>query len=195
MLGALPARTAYYPGAEDRYDRFLAAYPQTETFGPPAEGSLQPALATGVNSADSDSLAFRHESFCAFTVETAIDAPEPAAFLQDAVKFCNDTLHGTLNAGLIVDPRTESRMGGPLERAVADLRYGSVAINHWPAIAYAFGTTSWGAFPGHDRTDIQSGSGVVHNALFLDHPQKSVARGPFRVVPRPPWFVTHRLAH
>jgi len=195
VLGALPPRSAYYPGAAHRYDRFLAAYPHAESFGPNADGCLQPALAVGVSPEDSNSLAFTTESFCAFTVETAIDAPEADAFLRRAVEFCNGTLHGTLNAGLIVDPETERRMRGPLDTAVADLRYGSVAINHWPAMAYAFGSTPWGGYPGHDRSDIQSGSGFVHNALFLDRPQKSVARGPFRVVPRPPWFVTHRKAH
>ena len=35
-----------------------------------------------------------------------IDAPDTAAFLERAVRFANETLWGTLNATLIVDPRT-----------------------------------------------------------------------------------------
>ena len=53
----------------------------------------------------------------------------------------------------------------------------------------------------------QGGIGVVHNALLLDRPQKTIVRGPFRpfprsvaqgeftFMPRPPWFVTNRTAH
>src|ERR1035437_4466344 len=65
----------------------------------------------------------------------------------------------------------------------------------------------WGAFPGHTVDDIQSGIGVVHNSLLFDRPEKSVVRAPFlpyprstahgrpRLLPTPPWFVTHRRAH
>ena len=65
---------------------------------------------------------------------------------------------------------------------------------------------SWGAFPGHTLDDIQSGIGVVHNALLLAEPERSVVRGPFRPVhrsllhgelaisPKPPWFVDNRTA-
>ena len=36
-----------------------------------------------------------------------------------------------------------------------------------------------------------SGSGAVHNTYLFDKPEKSVIRGPFRVFPKPPWFVTN----
>ena len=47
-----------------------------------------------------------------------------------------------------------------------------------------------GAYPGHARNDIQSGTGVVGNAAMFDRPQKSIVRGPFRARPKPPWFAT-----
>jgi hypothetical protein len=59
-----------------------------------------------------------------------------------------------------------------------------------PVNAY-IGTTTWGAFPGHEIHNIQSGTGVVHNTLMFSRPQKSVLRGPFRSLLTPPWFVTH----
>jgi hypothetical protein len=93
---------------------------------------------------------------------------------------------------VIVDPETARGLGPGLEAAIAGLRYGSVVLNHWPALSYGLGSTTWGAFPGHTRQDIQSGRGVVHNTFLFDRPQKSVVRGPFRVFPKPPWFVTHR---
>jgi hypothetical protein len=56
------------------------------------------------------------------------------------------------------------------------------------------GTTTWGAFPGHPLSDIRSGTGVVHNMLMFDRPQKTVMRGPWRATPVPPWFVTRGRA-
>ena len=36
---------------------------------------------------------------------------------------------------------------------------------------------------------------MVHNALMFDKPEKSVVYGPFRMWPKPSWFLTHRKAH
>ncbi len=59
---------------------------------------------------------------------------------------------------------------------------------------------------GNTPEDIQSGIGVVHNALLFDSSQKSVARAPFRPFQRslghpldgltvkPPWFLNNRTA-
>ena len=44
----------------------------------------------------------------------------------------------------------------------------------------------WGAFPGNAATDIQSGTGHVHNVLDLPSPQKCVVRAPFTMGPTPP---------
>jgi hypothetical protein len=79
-----------------------------------------------------------------------------------------------------------------VERAIADLRYGSVAVNHWAGLNFALGTTTWGAFPGHTVDDIRSGQGVVHNTYMFDEPQKTVLRGPFRVFPTPAWFFNNK---
>jgi len=79
-------------------------------------------------------------------------------------------------------------------------------VNVWSAFAFLSPKASWGAFPGHHRTDIQSGSGIVNNALLFGRPEKSVVRGPFAPFPRslragelhtspkPVWFVTNRTA-
>ena len=81
------------------------------------------------------------------------------------------------------------------QQAIAELRYGTIAINAWAALAFALGQTSWGAYPGRTLEDIQSGIGAVHNTRLFDKPQKSVVYAPFRVEPRPLWFVTHKNAH
>ena len=41
-----------------------------------------------------------------------------------------------------------------------------------------------GAYPRHTYTDLESGIGVVHNALMFDKPLKTVP-APFRPFPRP----------
>ncbi|MEZ4237242.1 MAG: NAD-dependent aldehyde dehydrogenase, partial [Myxococcota bacterium] len=89
-------------------------------------------------------------------------------------------------------PKTEESLGEAFDRAIADLRYGGIAINCWSGLNYGLVNATWGAFPGHPRTDIQSGQGVVHNGLLLDHPQKSVVRVPFTMSPTPAWFTDHK---
>ena len=61
-------------------------------------------------------------------------------------------------------------------------------------MSYGLGSTPWGAFPGQPLNDVQSGRGFVHNTWLFERPQKSVIDGPFRVVPKPAWFVTHSAA-
>ena len=196
ILRRLPGRKAYYPGAQERQDRFSADHEgRVERYGPVGDGVLPWTLIVGVPAADQDNICFRSESFCALTAETSLPGSGAADYLGRAVAFCNDTLWGTLNAGLIVDPRTAKALGDELERALADLRYGTIVINHWAAMGYALGVTPWGAFPGHTNADIQSGLGIVHNTLLLDKVEKTVIRGPFKMFPKPPWFVTNKRTH
>lgn len=194
VLAAAPPRVAYYPGAADRYARFTDAYPQSERIGSSGAGVLPWAIIPDVDPDDAGP-AFTEESFCGVVAQTALPGADAAEFLQNAVAFCNERVWGTLNASILVHPRTEASLGARFDAAVAALHYGTVVINHWAALAYAFGSTPWGAAVGHTRDDIQSGVGFVHNAWLLDAPAKTVIRGPFRVKPRPPWFVTHKTAH
>ena len=43
-----------------------------------------------------------------------------------------------------------------------------------------------------DVTDIQSGSGIVHNVYLLENVQKSVVRAPFVLSPTPAWFYDNK---
>jgi hypothetical protein len=187
-------RHAYYPGAADRFSQFVESHDRVDTVGTPGDGELPWAILRDVDPT-SDHPAFREEAFCGATAETLLEAETPADFLRRAVRFCNESLWGTLNACLIVHPETKRQLGETLESAISELRYGTVAINHWPALGYGLGLTPWGAYPGSSLEDIQSGRGWVHNARMFEHPQKSVLRGPFHVTPTPPWFVTNPSAH
>ncbi|MBW3562286.1 MAG: aldehyde dehydrogenase family protein [Actinobacteria bacterium] len=197
-LALAPDRYAYYPGAEDRWERFVEEHPEAERFGAHAEGCLPRTLIPAIDPDHEDDIAFNTEAFAPIMAETALDAPRSVpAFIERAVRFCNERLWGTLAATIIVHPRSmkDPQIAEAVERAVADLRYGTIGVNHWPGLAYSMGTTTWGAFPGHDIYDIQSGIGHVHNFLMLPDPEKSVLRGPFRTPTKLPWFVTHGRSH
>jgi acyl-CoA reductase-like NAD-dependent aldehyde dehydrogenase len=188
-------RTAYYPGARDRWERFTAAHPQSEWFGPDGEDDVPFTFIPDLDATRRDDIAFTTEAFCAVFGEVPLDAPRSVpAFLEQAVDFCNDRLWGTLSASLIVHPRTladpESREA--VERAIDRLAYGSVVVNHWSAAPFAMISPPWGAAPGATPSDIQSGDGFVHNTYLIEDIAKTVVRGPFRPVLRPPWFHTHR---
>lgn len=193
-----PERAAYYPGCETRVAGARASYPAAEAVG-------SRLLITGLDPQGGDEAAFRQEYFA--PVLGVAELPGAGAgFLRAAVEAANANLTGTLGANIIAHPSTLSELGTQLDDAVAALRYGTVAINAWTGVGYLTPRASWGAFPGHTATDIQSGVGVVHNALLLADPERSVVRGPFRPAPRsvahgelalspkPAWFVTNRRA-
>ena len=88
----------------------------------------------------------------------------------------------------------DPKFAAALDQAIQSLRYGTVAINHWPALGFAFGTTPWGGHPSATLEDIQSGKGWVHNTFMLEDIEKCVIRGPLVVKPKPTWFANHRTA-
>ncbi len=196
VLASTPTRPAFYPGAAERCERFLAAHPDGERFGAPAAGELPWVLLPGLDAGREDDIAFRTEAFSSVFGETALAAPSAARFVDRAVEFCNERLWGTLNVTLIVHPDAlrDPETAAAVDRALADLRYGTVSINHWAAVGYALASPPWGSIPGQTPADIQSGTGWVHNTFLFDRPEKTVVRSPFRVWPKPPWFVSHQTA-
>lgn len=193
VFASLPTRLAYYPGATDRRNAFLAKHPDAHQIGESGDGRQPWTIVRDVDSSDADDICLNVEAFCALTSETALAAETPVEFIQKATAFCNDVVWGTLSMTLIADPRTlrDPLTGPAIEQAIADLRYGSIGVNLWHAMSFAFATTVWGAYPGHPATDIQSGSGFVGNAYLFAQPQKSVVRGPFVSRPEPAWFATN----
>jgi aldehyde dehydrogenase (NAD(P)+) len=187
-LAAAPTRRAYYPGAFDRY-RTLLEGRTCERFGKGDDQRLPWALVRGLD-AGADEPLFHTEPFCAILAETSVGGPDPVAFLGEATTFMNDRLWGTLNAMLVVPPQAERdpAVAAALDRAIVELRYGTVAINHWPALGYAWGTMPWGGHPSATLKDVQSGLGWVHNSFMLDGIEKAVVRGPLVVRPTPLWF-------
>ncbi|HTI15446.1 MAG TPA: aldehyde dehydrogenase family protein [Dictyobacter sp.] len=189
-LARRPLRKAYYPGTQQRYQAFLRAHPEAETYGTATEDQIPWTFITNVDAQQSDDICFQTEAFCGLCAETALSSTTIAAYLDQAVEFANQHLWGTLNVTIIVHPRTlaDPTVATALERALTNLRYGTVALNCWAGIGFALGTTTWGAYPGHSLFDIQSGNDVVHNTLMFSQVQKTVLRAPFRGFIKPFWF-------
>lgn len=196
-LRRAPQRYPYYPGARERWETFVSAHPEAERYGLETDGQVPFTLIPGLD-ADAEDLCFTTEAFCGVIGEVPLDAPTSVpAFLEQAVEFVNNRVWGTLGATLVVHPRqlSDPAIAEAVDRAVAELRYGTVVVNHWTGLSYGFVSPPWGGYPGHDLYDIQSGRGFVHNTYMLERPQKSVLHGPFRMPVIPPWFVTHRRQH
>jgi aldehyde dehydrogenase (NAD(P)+) len=205
VLSAAPRRPAYYPGAGARQSAMASSHPTARTLG--GDENAPATLITGLSSADRNEACFRDEAFAPVLTATTIGGADVDEFLEQAVNFCNDRLWGTLGANIIIHPVTARRHAQALDRTIARLRYGCIGVNAWTGVGFLLAQVSWGAFPGHTVDDIQSGIGVVHNSLLFDRPEKSVVRAPFHpyprsiahgrptLLPKPPWFVSHRHAH
>lgn len=194
-----PERPIWYPGSPSRMDLATDAYPDALVLGD--------RLLVEIEEGD-DAAALQHTEYFAPVLGVVSLTGTGQEFLDSAVAYANEQLQGTLGANLLIDPSTEKTLGAGFDRAVAALRYGSIAINGWTAFGFITPTLTWGAFPGSTIDDVGSGIGVVHNALLLDGVERSVIRGPFRpfprslpiangggrltILPKPPWFVSAR---
>jgi aldehyde dehydrogenase (NAD(P)+) len=199
-LDRAPKRPTYYPGSTQRVSAAKAAYPNARILGPAGERLLIPDALGGT--ADSAAPALTTEYFA--PVLAIAELPGRGVdYLRAAVDLANNDLAGTLGANIIAHPRTLRRLGEDFEKALVDLRYGTIAINTWTGLGFLTAGASWGAFPGNTLADVGSGIGVVHNALLLDAPERTIARGPFQpaqraltngqfaIAPRPPWFLNN----
>lgn len=203
-LDAAPSRPVWYPGSDGKLAAAASDYPDASwsTDGARALVQADPGEASALETI---------EYFAPVLGVVALPG-NGQEFLDRAVQHANDELTGTLGANVLIDPVTQAALGDGFERAIADLRYGTVSINSWTAFGFLTPTLPWGGFPGASLQDVQSGIGIVHNALLLDRVERAVTRGPFRpfprslaptalrrsngrafsVLPKPPWFVTSR---
>lgn len=198
---AAPERPVWYPGSDARLAGAAEDYPDALV--------LADRLLVEVDG-QSDATALETTEYFAPVLGVEELPGTGQTFLDAAVAHANERLQGTLGANVIIDPATQRSLGSGFGRAIAELRYGSIAINTWTAFGFITPTLTWGASPGNDIRDVGSGIGVVHNALLLDRVERSVVTGPFRpfprslsallpksagrftILPTPPWFVSAR---
>jgi len=188
VLAEIPPRKAYYPGAEQRYERFAGCEPS----GCPS-GTLPWTLIRDVDP-DKQPHFFDEESFVCVLVETSLEANDASDFAAKATEFVNNRLFGTLGCSVTVHPEWRQSTAGKAayEQMLTDLEYGTVAVNHWSALGFGMMSPPWGGYPGGNLEDPKSGIGWVHNTFMLPKPEKTVLEGPLTIFPKPFWFPTHR---
>lgn len=192
VLERVPTRLAYYPGAMERFER-LTRGRDVRSIGERTLTKLPWAIVQGLD-AQVDEPHFVTEPFCSLLSVVTLPVHDPAAFLEAAAAFMNERLWGSLNAMLVLPPRLERSAGvsAALDTAIEGLRYGTVSVNHWPAVSYALTSPTWGGHPSSSLADIQSGLGWVHNTHLLEGVEKAVLRAPLQLWPKPAWFPDHR---
>ncbi len=197
ILAHVPPRKAYYPGAFQRFEALTDGHADVRKIGQVTSQTLPWTLVLGLDPEDRQEKNFTNEPFCSILSEVAIGSMDPLAFIEAAVPFANDRLWGTLSAMLFVHPTLQADSGTnpAIEGAIRDLRYGTVAVNVWPALAYALCSTPWGGHPSATLSDIQSGLGWVHNTVMLEDIEKCVVRAPLKPKPKHVYFPGHKTLH
>ena len=199
-LWSLPARWPYYPGVKERYQEAVASQTNVEKFN----GEIPATLITDLDPDNNEEYLFKEEVFGPVLGVTSLPGSTAEEFLSNAVKFANNRLSGTLGANIFAHPDTLKEMGNKLEHYLASLKYGSIGINTWNAMAFLLPYTPWGAYPVKDGEALQSGKGVAHNAFMLDKVDKTIVTGPFHpfprsfanmkftMMPKPSYFITNK---
>jgi aldehyde dehydrogenase (NAD(P)+) len=197
VLASVPPRKAYYPGAMQRYESLTTGHQDVRKIGKGSDVVLPWTLVLGLDGNDANEKNFSTEPFCAILNEVSIGSTDPVEFINAAVPFANDRVWGTLNAMLFVHPSVEGSSAGKaaVDDALRDLRFGTVAINAWPALGYALVSTPWGGHPSATLANVQSGIGWVHNTVMLEDIEKCVIRAPLKPMPKQVYFAGHRTVH
>ena len=185
VLSRTPLRFAYYPGADQRYSQF------SDQGDVASDGRFPWRLRKDVN-IDNHPLLFQRESFVCVAGETRMDADSPVAFMNQAVEFVNERMTGTLAAELTVPKNFRKQSAAELDMALRKMRYGTIGVNIWAGLGFAWMSPPWGGFPGATLANVQSGIGSVHNTYLLSRPQKTIIEAPLCLAPKPVWFSSHR---
>lgn len=196
VCAEIPPRSAYYPGAEDRWQAIVKNHSNVSHIGQAKSGELPWTFITGINPDNTNETLLQEESFCSVIATVQVGSANPVEFLAKATEFANNRLWGTLNATLIVHPKSlkDANTNNAFEQAIHQLKYGAITVNTFIGILFCTGTAPWGAYPGSTSKDIQSGNGFVHNTAMLEGIEKTVLRAPLTVFPKPAWLASHRNA-
>ncbi|MHA2141536.1 MAG: aldehyde dehydrogenase family protein [Candidatus Thorarchaeota archaeon] len=178
---------AYYPGSIELQRTFVREHPDAIEIGGSDENHIPWTIIEGVDANSANDICFRMESFSGLCAETSLSASSPLEFLDLAVKFLNDTVWGNLSVTLVANKAIlrDPKMSAAIEGAIADLQYGTVALNGPGTWGFYGMSAPWGAFPGNDIFDIQSGIGKVANFLMLPKVEKTVVRASLESSPYP----------
>lgn len=190
-------RKGWYPGAETRWKQFVEGRKNMKIIGDAKQGELAYAFITDVDRSDEKDRVFTQEPWCTVLSETAFESSDVTTFCDEATKFVNEKVWGTLAAMVLVHPKTMENpaQAEAVEKMIRDLRYGAVVVNTWAGAVFGLGSAPWGGHPSSSLANIQSGRGWVHNTFLLEDLEKFVLRAPAKNFPISPWFPGHATQH
>jgi acyl-CoA reductase-like NAD-dependent aldehyde dehydrogenase len=96
---------AYYPGSADTQKEFVKAHPEAIEIGGDRTDHVPWTIIPDLDPTASEDICFRRESFSGLCGEVTLDAPTPAAYVEKAVEFLNNTVWGTLSVTFVVDEK------------------------------------------------------------------------------------------
>lgn len=164
-LIAANTRPDYYPGAENRLTDFRLRARQ------PLEIARGDALPLIVANTEDDPAFCQQEVFGPGLSVTRLEADSAESFLRQAIGYANQRLQGTLGANIVIHPRTRKAIGRKRFNAlIAELRYGTVAINCWSGVAFLLAPCPWGRSTAIRSTIFRAGGARCITALCWRKP-------------------------
>ena len=135
-----------------------------------------------------------HDKFCFNkTRKKYINYENEQDYASKSIDYVNNEVWGNLGVAVLIKNHNSRKNKELLNSYVQNLNYGTVAINEWPALGFIIPTMPWGGYPGNKDSDIQSGQGYVHNALFFESPLKGVLYSKFKLpLIDPVWFTSNK---
>lgn len=167
---------AYYPGASDRYDRFLTSYENDKSAHVSFHGksydsdvltddAKQKKILVVQLGETSNPYAFENEPFAPVLSFVSLKGGQNDAsvFFERATAFVNDRVFGTLSCMMVVHDSIKKPV---VEKAIASLKYGSIVVNGWSVFGF---NNYWGGHPEVETLEqVQSGLGWVNQTLDVD---------------------------
>lgn len=180
-LGRLPPRVPFHASVREHWQ--LA----TGTRAPAA--ALPPTLCAD-QQGDEARAACGEEWFAPVLREFALPGHDLASFAHAAAAFVRTWCFGRLSAYVWASAYTRRHERASIDRLVAALPHGTIAINTWTGLAYGLGTTPWGVPP---EAPIETGSGFARN-LTARSIRRTIVQSRDGGLPPPPWLPSHRRA-
>ena len=195
-LAAAPVRRAYYPGAEERWQQLTRGRTSLRAVGTARAGEL-PVDADPGSRRDGPARAGVHDR--AVLLDSVGDrgrqrgsgrVPRAGRGLcqQPALGHAG---RGSRRASCVPQGPTRCR-GGRARDCAAPLWCGDGEQLERLHLRVRYAAV--GRVPGSRPSDIQSGTGWVHNTPMLEGIEKAVLRHPLTIVPKPVTFPRHRTA-
>ena len=183
--------SSYYPGSKNKLNNLKISKNFTQVNN---ETCTTPFL---ISDLDLEKEYAIEEAWSTVLFFKEIEYISKTQYVEDAINYVNNEVWGNLGVSVLIKNHDKEKNLKFTNEYVNKLKYGTVAINEWSALAFIIPTMPWGGYPGNKDNNIQSGQGFVHNSLLFESPLKGVVYSKFRMsrLIDPPWFVTHNKSH